>query len=82
MIRSLYYKFILSYVIFGLLGFLVIGFFSSNATYEYLLQEKADLLYDEANQLALDCSQTPGWGLLPSPPHAPLFIFPVFCPVS
>ncbi len=34
MIRSLYYKFILSYVIFGLLGFLVIGFFSSNATYE------------------------------------------------
>ncbi len=60
MIRSLYYKFILSYVIFGLLGFLVIGFFSSNATYEYLLQEKADLLYDEANQLALDCSSVYG----------------------
>ena len=60
MIRTLYYKFILSYVIFGLLGFLVIGFFSSNATYEYLLQEKADLLYDEANQLALDCSSVYG----------------------
>ena len=60
MIRSLYYKFILGYVIFGLLGFLVIGFFSSNATYEYLLQEKADLLYDEANQLALDCSSVYG----------------------
>ena len=60
MIRSLYYKFILSYVIFGLLGFLVIGFFYSNATYEYLLQEKADLLYDEANQLALDCSSVYG----------------------
>lgn len=60
MIRSLYYKFILSYVIFGLLGFLVIGFFSSNATYEYLLQEKADLLYYEANQLALDCSSVYG----------------------
>ena len=60
MIRSLYYKFILSYVIFGLLGFLVIGFFSSNATYEYLLQEKADLLYDEANQLPLDCSSVYG----------------------
>lgn len=56
MIRSLYYKFILGYVIFGLLGFLVIGIFSSEITYDYLIREKAELLYDEANQLAFDCS--------------------------
>ena len=56
MIRSLYYKFILGYVIFGLLGFLVIGTFASEITYDYLVREKAELLYDEANQLAYDCS--------------------------
>ena len=44
MIRSLYYKFILGYVIFGLLGFLVIGIFSSEITYDYLIREKAELL--------------------------------------
>lgn len=56
MTRSLYYKFILGYVAFGLLGFLLISTFSSKMAYDYLLQEKAELLYDEANQLALDCS--------------------------
>ncbi len=53
--RSLYYKFILGYVIFGMLGFLLISTFSSDVTYDYLLREKAELLYDEANRLAADC---------------------------
>lgn len=53
--RSLYYKFILGYVLFGMLGFLLIATFSSKITYDYLLRESTDLLYDEANQLALDC---------------------------
>lgn len=56
MSRSLYYKFIFGYLVFGLLGFLVISTFSSKMTTEHLMQEKADLLYDEANQLAADCS--------------------------
>lgn len=54
--KSLYYKFILGYVLFGLSGFLLISTFSSKITYDYLLGEKAELLYDEANQLAADCS--------------------------
>ncbi|MDO5349566.1 MAG: HAMP domain-containing sensor histidine kinase [Lachnospiraceae bacterium] len=54
--RSLYYKFILGYVVFGLLGFLLISTFSSKMAFDYLLQEKAELLYDEASQLASDCS--------------------------
>lgn len=53
--RSLYYKFILGYVLFGMLGFLLIATFSSKITYDYLLRESTELLYDEANQLALDC---------------------------
>ncbi len=56
MIRSLYYKFIFGYVVFGLFGFLFISTYTSDRAYGYLLQEKADLLYDEANQLAAHCS--------------------------
>ena len=56
MIRSLYYKFIVGYVVFGLLGFLFISTYTSDRAYGYLLREKADLLYDEANQLASHCS--------------------------
>ena len=54
--RSLYYKFIFGYLLFGLLGFLIISTFSSKMTYEHLLAERADLLYDEANQLATEYS--------------------------
>ncbi|MDO5417732.1 MAG: HAMP domain-containing sensor histidine kinase [Lachnospiraceae bacterium] len=56
MSRSLYSKFILGYLVFGLLSFLIISTFSSKMTYEHLIHEQADLLYDEANQLAADCS--------------------------
>lgn len=56
MTRSLYDKFIFGYLLFGLLGFLIISTFFSKMTYEHLLQEKADLLYDEANRLAADCT--------------------------
>ena len=54
--RSLYYNFLLSYLVFGLLGFLIISTFASKMTYEHLIASQADLLYDEANQLASDCS--------------------------
>ena len=52
MTRSLYSKFILGYLIFGLLGFIAIATFSSKMTRDYLVQSKADALYDEANIIA------------------------------
>ena len=42
MTRSLYSKFILGYLIFGLLGFIAIATFSSKMTRDYLVQSKAD----------------------------------------
>ena len=52
MTHSLYYKFILGYLVFGLLGFASIATLSSRMTERYLIREQADLLYDEANQVA------------------------------
>lgn len=54
--HSLYYKFILGYLIFGLLEFIVIATASSNMAYNYLVQAKADSLYDEASLLASNYS--------------------------
>lgn len=54
--HSLYSKFILGYLVFGLLGFLAIGTVSSQMTRRYLIQEKADVLYDEANLIATSFS--------------------------
>ena len=56
MTRSLYSKFILGYLIFGLMGFIAIATFSSKMTRDYLVQSKADALYDEANSIASSCS--------------------------
>ena len=52
MSRSLYSKFILGYLLFGLIGFITIATFSSHTTYVYLLEKTADSMYDEANLLA------------------------------
>ena len=40
MTRSLYSKFILGYLIFGLLGFTTIATFSSRMTRDYLMRER------------------------------------------
>lgn len=56
MIHSLYYKFILGYLLFGLLGFSLIATFSSRMTYNYLVGQKSEALYDEANLIAENCS--------------------------
>ncbi|MFI3177420.1 MAG: HAMP domain-containing sensor histidine kinase [Eubacteriales bacterium] len=68
--KTLYLKFILAYLIYGFFGFLIVGTFVSNLTYEHLRREKADLLYEEAtfmantyasdlysNQVSLDVAQ-------------------------
>lgn len=52
MTHSLYSKFVLGYLLFGLLGFITIATFSSHTTYVYLLEKTADSMYDEANLLA------------------------------
>lgn len=49
---SLYYKFILGYLIFGSLGFASIATLSSQMTYDYMLKEKSETLYDEAHLIA------------------------------
>ena len=52
MTHSLYYKFILGYLLFGLLGFVTIATFSSKITDQYLLGRRSEALYDEATQIA------------------------------
>ena len=52
MTHSLYYKFILGYLVFGLLGFVTIAAVSSDMTYQFLVETKSEALYDEANLLA------------------------------
>lgn len=52
MTKSLYSKFILGYLLFGLLGFITIATFSSHITHLYLVEKTADAMYDEANLLA------------------------------
>ena len=54
--HSLYYKFILGYLIFWLLGFITLSTISSRITYDFLLDTKAEELYDEANLLASNFS--------------------------
>lgn len=56
MTHSLYYKFLLGYLVFGLLGFITIATVSSRMTYNHLLDSKAETLYDEANLIASNYS--------------------------
>lgn len=55
--HSLYYKFILGYLIFGFLGFVGIATLSSKMTYQHHLKTRAETLYDEANLIAASYSK-------------------------
>ncbi|MGL5437034.1 MAG: sensor histidine kinase [Lachnospiraceae bacterium] len=55
--HSLYYKFILGYLVFGLLGFVTIATLSSRMTYQHQLRARAETLYDEANLIATSYSK-------------------------
>lgn len=57
MTHSLYYKFILGYLLFGFLGFVTIATLSSRMTYNLLVEQRAEALYDEAAMLAENCSK-------------------------
>ena len=50
--KTLYLKFCLAYLIFGLFGFFVVATFASSMTLEHLKREKSDSLYKEATLIA------------------------------
>lgn len=52
MTHSLYTKFVLGYLLFGLLGFITIATLSTRMTHNYLITERSNAMYDEANLLA------------------------------
>ena len=66
MTRSLYSKFILGYLIFGLLGFITIATFSSRMTRDYLMRERSEALYDEANDIDMDFIEALEYGMPPA----------------
>ena len=52
MFKSIYSKFILGYLLFALVGFLTIALFSDRLTYNYLVNDQARRLYNEATYIA------------------------------
>ncbi len=50
--KTLYLKFILAYLLFGIFGFIVVATFVSNMTYDRCRQTEADSLYREATTIA------------------------------
>ncbi len=50
--KTLYLKFVLAYVIFGIFGFIIITTFVPSMTKEQLTREKANALYSEATLIA------------------------------
>ncbi len=50
--KTLYLKFLLAYLIFGIFGFIVVATFVDNMTMEHLKRERADALYKEATLIA------------------------------
>ena len=55
--HSLYYKLLIGYLIFGLLGFITIATISSEMTYHHLVERESEVLYDEATMIADRCSK-------------------------
>ena len=49
--HSLYYKLLIGYLIFGLLGFITIATISSEMTYHHLVERESEVLYDEATMI-------------------------------
>ena len=48
----LYFKFVLGYLVFGLLGFVTISTFSSSIMYGHQLDAYSEKIYDDANLIA------------------------------
>ena len=50
--RTLYVKFLLAYLLFGIFGFIVVATFVYGMTYDRLRRDKADSMYQMATQIA------------------------------
>ncbi|SCY71812.1 HAMP domain-containing sensor histidine kinase [Butyrivibrio sp. INlla14] len=50
--RTLYFKFLLAYLLFGIFGFVVVATFVYTMTYERFRRDKAETLYQVATQIA------------------------------
>ncbi|MBP5454197.1 MAG: HAMP domain-containing histidine kinase [Lachnospiraceae bacterium] len=50
--KTLYFKFVLAYIIFGVFGFIIVSSFVSQTVYQKMLKEKAASFYREANLIA------------------------------
>ncbi|MCM1048270.1 MAG: ATP-binding protein [Clostridiales bacterium] len=50
--KTLYFKFLLAYIIFGFFGFVVVATFVSSMTLDHLKKDRADSLYREATLIA------------------------------
>ncbi len=50
--RTLYLKFLIAYLLFGIFGFIMVATFVSNMTFEHCKRDKAESLYAEATQIA------------------------------
>ena len=50
--KTLYFKFLLAYLIFGVFGFIIVSSFVSQTTYQRMLKEKAASFYKEATLIA------------------------------
>lgn len=54
--NSLYIKFLLGYLVFGLLAFTAVSLISSDLLSDHIRKEEAAVLYEEANEMASRCS--------------------------
>ncbi len=50
--RTLYLKFLLAYLIFGIFGFVVVATFVSSMTKDHLVKTQSEAMYDEATMIA------------------------------
>ncbi len=58
MFKSIYSKFTLGYLLFALTGFLTIALFSDRLTYNYLIKDNAERLYNQAVYMARSYEDT------------------------
>ena len=54
--KSLYFKFLIGYVIFGFFGFIAVSTFITSMLKEQVIREKSKALYEEANWVAGSCA--------------------------
>jgi hypothetical protein len=50
--KTLYFRIILAYILFGLFGFIAVATVVSRLTTEYCIRDKARMLYEEASRIS------------------------------